>query len=110
LSQFQATGKFIGKPYLGVEYQMITQQAALLNSVPQGAYVVSVVSGSPAEKAGIQANDIITKIDGQSVSGTNTDFSAIISGKKVGDTVKLDIYRNGQTVNVSVTLSDTPTQ
>lgn len=110
LTQFQTTGKFVGKPYLGVEYQMITQQSALLNSVPQGAYVVNVVAGSPAEKAGVQTNDIITKIDGQSVTGANTDFSKIIAGKKIGDSVKLDIYRNGQTVYVSATLSESPTQ
>lgn len=108
LTQFQTTGKFVGKPYLGVEYQMVTQQAAVLNSVPQGAYVVQVVVGSPAEKAGIQTNDIITKIDGQSVSGDNTDFSKIISGKKIGDSVKLEIYRGGKTVNISATLSEAP--
>ena len=110
LTQFQATGKFIGKPYLGVEYQMVTEQSAVLNSVPQGAYVVSVVAGSPAEKAGVLTNDIITKIDGQSVTDPSTDFSKIIAGKKIGDTVKLDIYRNGQTVTVSATLSESPTQ
>ncbi len=48
LAQFNANGSFASKAYLGVQYQMITKQAALLNNVPQGAYIEDVVTGSPA--------------------------------------------------------------
>src|SRR3989304_1350062 len=81
LGQFKQTGKFPAKPYLGVEYQMISKQSAILNDVPEGAYVVSVIAGSSAERAGIEENDIITKMGDTQLSEENT-LAAVISGKK----------------------------
>ena len=106
LNVFKTTGKFPAKAYLGVGYQVISQQIALLNQVPQGMYVVNVVSGSPAEKAGIQVGDIIFKIDGNTVGDNSEALSTIISGKKPGDAILLDIWRNGETKNVNVTLTE----
>ncbi|MGH7245435.1 MAG: S1C family serine protease, partial [Candidatus Levyibacteriota bacterium] len=54
LNNFNKTGQF-NRPYLGVAYKTISKTVALLNNVPEGAYVQQVVSGSPADKAGIQA-------------------------------------------------------
>lgn len=107
LNNFNQHGQFY-RPYLGVAYKMLSQDVALLNDVVQGAYVQSVVAGSPAEKAGIQQGDIIVKIDGQKVSDSsgNTDqLTKVISGKKVGDNISLEIWRNGKTVDVSTTLT-----
>jgi len=74
-------------------------------AVAQGANnVVNVISGSPAETAGIQTGDIIYKIDGNPVGTDTSALSKLISGKKPGDTIKLDIWRGGQTKTVSVTL------
>src|SRR3990167_8581814 len=53
LETFNATGKF-SRAFLGVRYQMIQKESALLNEVPQGAYVIDVVEGSPADGAGIE--------------------------------------------------------
>lgn len=106
LNQFKSTGKFPGKAFLGVEYQTLTQQTALLNGVPQGAYVVNVVAGSPADKAGIQAGDIIFKIDGQATNDANSGLAKIISSKKIGDSVKLSIWRDGSEKDISVTLTE----
>lgn len=106
LNQFKSTGKFPGKAFLGVEYQTINQQVALLNGVPQGAYVVNVVAGSPADKAGIQAGDVIFKIDGQATNDANAGLAKIISSKKIGDMINLEIWRNGSTLKLSVTLSE----
>jgi S1-C subfamily serine protease len=108
VASFAATGKFPVKAYLGVEYQMLTQQVALLNQVPQGADVVSVVAGSPAEKAGIEVGDVIYKVDGNPVNDASGGLGKIIAGKKPGDTLSLDIWRNGQTTNLKVTLSESP--
>lgn len=66
IANFNDTGSF-DRPYLGVSYRDISQEAALFNEVPQGAYVVSVVDGSSAAQAGLQAGDIITEFDGQSL-------------------------------------------
>jgi len=105
LNQFKTTGKFASKPYLGVEYQMISQQTAILNNVPQGAYVVRVVDGSPAQSAGVKADDIIVKMDGAELSDKTT-LAEIISKKKLGDKVELEIWRDGETLKLSVTLSE----
>ena len=106
LNEFNANGGFSKKAYLGVEYQMITQANAILNSVPQGAYVVGVVAGSPAEKAGIKDGDIITKIAGEDVNEKNGGLSKIISKKKAGDKTDVEIWRDGETQKLQVTLSE----
>jgi serine protease Do len=103
LNQYNQNGKFPAKAYLGVSYQMVTKQSAVLNNVPEGAYVVEVISGSPAEKAGLQIDDIITKIDSQVLNESNP-LSSVISQKKVGDNVALEIYRDGQTKVLHATL------
>lgn len=105
LKVFEATGKFPAKAFLGVEYQMLTQQTALLNQVPQGAYVVNVIAGSPADKAGIAVGDIIFKVDGAAIN-ENNNLSKIIAGKKVGDTMSLDVWSNGAQKAIKVTLSE----
>lgn len=105
LIQFKTTGKFPAKPYLGVQYQTIDKQTAILNSVPQGAYVVDVVAGSPAEAAGVEVSDIITKIDGQELSDKTT-LADVISRKKPGDRVELEIWRDSQTTKLNVILSE----
>ncbi len=105
LNTFKTTGKFPAKAYLGVEYKMLSQQVALLNQVPQGAYVVSLVANSPAEKAGVEEGDIIFKIDGQNLTDKN-DLSKVISGKKVGDTLSLDIWRDSEEIDIKATLSE----
>ncbi len=106
IDQFNKSGKFISKAYLGVQYQMITRSAALANDVPQGAYVRDVVPGSPAEVAGVRPDDIITKIDGSDVRDEKGGLADIISQKKPGDKVKLEIWRDGQTINVDVNLTE----
>jgi 2-alkenal reductase len=106
LNQFKANGKFSAKAYLGVQYQMVSRQTAILNNLPQGAYVVEVVAGSPAEKAGVKVEDIITKIDGQELTDKNGGLAKVIAQKKPGDTISLDIYRDNETLKLSVTLSE----
>jgi S1-C subfamily serine protease len=102
LNSYNANGKFPAKAYLGVEYQVLNKQTALLNNVPSGAYVVNVRSGSPAEKAGIMEGDIIYKIDGKEVS----DLGKIISDKKSGDNLKIEYWREGETKDLQVTLGE----
>lgn len=106
LDNFNKTGKF-SRPYLGVQYQMVTRRMALLNDIAEGAYVQKVVEGSPAEKAGIVEGDIITKIDGKKIDTTkDTGLSSLISGKKVGDTVEVEYVRGEEKKTVNVTLGE----
>lgn len=106
LNAYKTNGKFPAKAFLGVEYQMISKQVALLNQVPQGAYVVTVVAGSPAEKAGVLVGDVIFKVDGQAITDSNGGLAKVISTKKVGDSLKLSIWRDGNETEISVTLTE----
>lgn len=101
LKQFNETGKF-DRPFLGVRYQAISQQAALLNNVPQGVLVLEVVQGSSAAEAGIQTGDIITKFDGKELK--DTELSKLINSKKIGDKVKVEYYRKTDKKEVELTL------
>jgi serine protease Do len=106
LSQFNKTGGFPAKAFLGVQYQMIPKQTAIINNVPEGAYVTEVVAGSAADKAGLQVDDIITQANGQALTDANGGLSKIIATKKVGDTLKLTVWRDNQTLNLTATLSE----
>src|SRR3990167_5172129 len=105
LDEFNKTGKF-SRPFLGVRYKIITRDLALLNDVPEGAYVQDVIDGSPADEGGVQTEDIITKIDGIKVTDKDGGLAKAISGKKVGDRVALEIWRDTETKNITVTLSE----
>lgn len=108
IDEYKSNGSFAKKPFLGVQYQIITRQSAITNDVPQGAYVQEVVTGSPAEKSGIQTDDIITKIDGNDVKEDSKDVAEIISNKKVGDKVSIIIWRDGETKQLEATLVESP--
>ena len=105
LDNFNKTGQF-SRPFLGIRYQMITRDVALMNEVPQGALVREVVARSPADKAGIAKGDIITKIGSDKVGENDAEVAQIISKKKVGDTVTVTYWRDGKEATVTVTLSE----
>ena len=90
--------------YLGISINTYYDAETLQRmGYPAGVVVASVAEGSPAGIAGIQKNDIITKINGTAV----TSYAAMISEKNkynAGDTITVTVYRGGQTADVSVTL------
>lgn len=108
LNNFNQTGQF-NRPYLGVAYKMITRDLAIANDLPEGAYIQQVIQASPADKAGLQRGDIITKIDGQKLSGDNA-LSSIISKKKVGDSLTITYWRDGKTTDTHINLDAAPSQ
>ena len=102
LTSFEETGRF-DRAFLGVRYQQVSKETAILNEVPAGAYLREVVSESPADDGGLQAGDIITKIDGQAVDDQNT-LESNIAKHKVGDRVRVDYWRDGKSESVDVVL------
>lgn len=108
LDNFNKSGQF-NRPYLGIVYRSITRETAILNNVPQGAYIQDVVEDSPAEKAGVQKGDILTKIDDQKIQ-QNEDVSKIIGGKKIGDTITITLWRDEKTIEVKAILVVAPNQ
>lgn len=109
LENFNKTGGFI-RPYLGVAYRMISRDIAILNDLPEGAYVQEVVVGSGAEKAGIQNGDIITKIDNKKISTVGGGLAGVIARHKVGDTITVAIWSDGEIKDIRVTLTPAPNQ
>lgn len=106
IDSFKQTGSFASKPFLGIEYSMVPRESAILNGVPEGAYIANVISGSPAEKAGIEEGDIITKIDGEELKNFEGGLAEVISKKKAGQKVDIELWRDGETKKVSATLSE----
>jgi S1-C subfamily serine protease len=99
-----ATGKVV-HPYLGISYGFLTPAIAAQYGypVPYGDVVTSVVASSPAEKAGLQAQDIVLEIDGQKIDQEST-LALVIHQHKPGDTITLSVLRGSQTISVQVTL------
>lgn len=104
LQTFNTTGKF-DRPFFGVQYQMIPQKTALMNNLPEGAYIAEVVPNSSASEAGLKEGDIITKFGGKEVKG-DMDLASIINQKKIGDSVEIEYWRDDEKKTTKVTLKE----
>ncbi len=105
IDNFKKQGSSFERPYIGVRYKLIDKQTAVLNELVEGAYVVQVIPGSPAEKAGIQEEDIIIEFDGKKIGGSDEQaLGKLIAEKKPGERITLKIWRNKEIKNISVTL------
>lgn len=107
LDGFKRDGGKIVRPFLGVSYTVITREVAILNELPEGIYVESVTIDSAADKAGLVEGDIITSIDGQKLDDKN-QLSEIVRKKKVGDTVTVSLYRDGEKSEMQIKLEAAP--
>lgn len=108
VNDFSVKG-FISRPYLGIRYRFISKDVAILNEVPQGAYIQEVAAGGPAEKAGLQTGDIITKINNQAID-TENKVSEIISKASIGQQLELTVWRDGKEVKLNATVVESPNQ
>ena len=100
-------GYVTGRPYLGITYLAVTdaQTAAQLGVNAYGVYVVEVVKGGPAEKAGLQAGDRIVSVDGTEIASKD-DLGTLMQKHAAGDTLSITIAREGQMQTVNVTLGE----
>jgi putative serine protease PepD len=99
-------GKSVSHAWLGV--QIDTSGASAPNAT-SGAVIGSVETGGPAESAGLQAGDVVKRVDGQDVRDS-TGLSSYINSRAPGDKIKLTVERSGQTEDLDVTLQDRPEQ
>lgn len=95
---------YVAKPYIGVIVSDVSEET-MGYGLPAGAAVKAVSEDSPAEKAGLQVNDIITAVNGKEISG-RTGLSEAVSAASVGDTLTLTVYRQGNTISVDVTVGE----
>lgn len=100
-------GYVTGRPALGVSVVTVTtQQEALELGVNEfGVFITQITPGSAAEKAGLQVGDKIVSADGQEVQASQ-DLSSTIREKEVGDSLELQISRNGQIIDVTAVLGE----
>ena len=105
--QLLENGYVTGRPYLGITYLGVedAQTAAQLGVNAYGVYVVEVVKGGPAERAGLQSGDRIVSIDGTEIASKD-DLGTLMQKHAAGDTLSITIARNGQMQTVSVTLGE----
>ncbi len=96
-------GRKIVRGYLGVTIQNVTEDiAGSLGLLPnQGALVKDVVPGGPADKAGMQAGDVVLAANGQNVA-SNSELTRIVALAKAGDAIHLKVLRDGKTLNIDV--------
>ena len=99
----------VSRGWIGVQVQPVTQDIADSMGLKQaqGALVADPQKDGPAAKAGIEAGDVITAANGQSVKDAR-ELARIIGGFAPGNAVKLDVLRKGQSKVVSLTLGQLP--
>ena len=113
LASYQKLGKIV-KPFLGVEYiqlnaqikqqyNLATDNGAWVTNQPNNDGTPAVVPGSAADKAGIKENDIITALNGKKLD-QNTTLAGLIKDFDPGQTMDLQVLRNGKTIDLKVTL------
>ena len=95
---------YISKPYIGVSVADVSSETQSYG-LPKGAAVRNVTENSPAQEAGLLVNDIITHVNGTDISGSN-DLVRIVGNSAVGDTLTLRIYRQGQNLELTVTVGE----
>jgi serine protease Do len=107
-SQLQAKGR-VSRGRIGVVIQEVSRDLATSFNLdrPRGALVVSVEKGSPAERAGVEASDIITKFDGKAVE-SQSDLPRLVGATRPGSKSELEVWRRGATRTLGITVGEMP--
>ena len=104
--QLRATGR-VSRGRIGVQIDQVSKEVAESIGLgkPQGALVRAVEAGSPAEKAGVEAGDIITKFEGKSIEKA-TDLPRLVGSTKPGTRSALTVFRRGVSKELTVTVAE----
>jgi serine protease Do len=104
--QLRVNGR-VSRSRIGVQIDQVTRDVAESIGLgrPQGALVRSVEAGSPAEKAGIEAGDIITRFNGQTIDRA-TELPRLVGNTKPGSRVNLSVFRRGGQRELAVTVTE----
>ncbi len=95
---------YAAKPYIGVSVTDVASEDQA-EGAPAGALVAEIVENSPAEEAGLKADDIITKVNGKKISN-RTELVAVVSKSKIGDKLEMEVYRSGDYIDITVTVGE----
>jgi serine protease Do len=107
-NQLRTTGR-VSRGRIGVVIQEVTKELAESFGLPKasGALVNSVEKGGPADKAGIEASDVILKFDGKEV-GSSSDLPRIVAQTRPGSKATAQVWRKGAARDVSITVGEMP--
>ena len=110
MNQLETNGE-VSRPYIGISSAPLSQvppqyrnQIVLPNDIEGGMVIASVEAGSPADKAGLQQFDIITKINGNDVTSILELRKFLYSEANAGEEIKVELYRDGKKQNVQLKL------
>jgi serine protease Do len=104
--QLRTSGR-VTRGRIGVQIDQVSKEVAESIGLgrPQGALVRGVEAGSPAEKAGVEAGDIITRFDGKSIE-KSTDLPRMVGSTKPGTRSALTVFRRGSAKDLSITIGE----
>ncbi len=104
--QMRSSGR-VTRGRIGVQIDQVTKEVAEAIGLGQarGALVRGVEAGSPAEKAGVEAGDIITRVDGRVIE-KSTDLPRVVGGLKPGTRSTLSVFRRGSSKDLAVTIGE----
>ncbi|NLO09531.1 MAG: trypsin-like serine protease [Clostridiales bacterium] len=105
IDQLIMFGYVKGRPYIGISGREITDTISYLYDIPVGIYILEVVEGSGADKAGIRENDTLISLDGVEVR-TMKEVDNIKDKYKAGDTVDAVVVRNKRKLKLSLTFTE----
>ncbi|MDD6345472.1 MAG: trypsin-like peptidase domain-containing protein [Oscillospiraceae bacterium] len=96
---------YISKPFIGVSVADVSSEM-ISYGIPEGAVVKEVTDDSPARKAGLEINDIITKADDTEITNSS-NLVSYVRGLEKGKTLNLTVYRSGETKEIKLTVEET---
>jgi len=106
IEEYKKTGKIV-KPFIGIQYEIVTKDVASVENLPEGAFVRQVLPNTPGDSAGIRAGDVIVKVDDDNINEGNT-LASVLTKYKVGDTIELEVNRDGKILKINVKLGEAP--
>lgn len=98
-------GYVTGRPQLGITCQDVSESVSEAYNIPVGAYIISVTENGAADKAGLQPQDVIIAIDGNTIK-TTEELNDYKNEHDAGDQVTLTVVRQGQQFDAAVTLEE----
>jgi S1-C subfamily serine protease len=107
--QLMSKGR-VSRPWLGISIASLEEDSQLRQLFPgidEGVVLRGIEPGAPAQRSDLIPGDVITKVDGQSVS-VSADLQREILGKKIGQSLELEVWRKGRTLRVTVQTAEQP--
>lgn len=95
----------VERPGVGITVSTVTEETAEENGVPVGALVESVVKDRPADKAGVQAGDIIVEANGNAIKDKDALVKEVLSCT-IGDELKIKVYRDGEYLEITIVVGN----